>query len=521
MKPLPPLPEEYNLFINDVNLSARSRILNLIFSFASLESSHKFPPNIGNPESFVALQGKLYHRVRPDHANSGVRWLLHDGFMPEDVPYTELASSLPGNWISAVRASLLHVNPLVTTLINFAALDPHMYQDAQLTLHDSGAQEIAAVISLENTTMAQIKPRSLVIQRKSGKSKMWTIPTASRLWEPLSYPLLFPHGTLGWGVFNGMRITRQNVADSPSETTQMWYYRALLLREPRFQIFGRLANEYIIDMFSRDLETRLAYIRKNQSEQRSKDAELMGLDDVEASENIYLPSSFLGSNRWASEQIADSLAIAVQYGAPDFFVTITCNDKWPEIQSQLRPGQTFADIPIVVVRVFHRKLALFIQALKTMFTNIGRPVYIIQSIEFQKRGLPHAHILVKYKHHCITPIDIDTVVSAEIPVDPSDAALVRQFMIHKHTPTYCMREDRVTGVKSCRFKYPRPINQTTTFDADGRVIYRRRKAEDVFVVPHCLALLRKFKCHINFEVAGSSQLFQYIFKYIHKGTIIY
>jgi hypothetical protein len=29
------------------------------------------------------------------------------------------------------------------------------------------------------------------------------------------------------------------------------------------------------------------------------------------------------------------------------------------------------------------------------------------------------------------------------------------------------------------------------------------------VVPHCLLLLRKFKCHINFEIAGSSHLFQY------------
>ena len=40
----------------------------------------------------------------------------------------------------------------------------------------------------------------------------------------------------------------------------MWYYRARLLREPRFQFFGRLANEYIVDMFSRDLDTRLEYI---------------------------------------------------------------------------------------------------------------------------------------------------------------------------------------------------------------------------------------------------------------------
>jgi hypothetical protein len=31
-------------------------------------------------------------------------------------------------------------------------------------------------------------------------------------------------------------------------------------------------------------------------------------------------------------------------------------------------------------------------------------------------------------------------------------------------------------------------------------------------------LLRRFNCHINFEVANTAHLFQYIFKYIHKGT---
>ena len=44
----------------------------------------------------------------------------------------------------------------------------------------------------------------------------------------------------------------------------MWHYRAQILREERFQIFGRLTNEYIVDMFSRDLECRLNYIRSNQ-----------------------------------------------------------------------------------------------------------------------------------------------------------------------------------------------------------------------------------------------------------------
>ena len=100
-------------------------------------------------------------------------------------------------------------------------------------------------------------------------------------------------------------------------------------------------------MFTRELECRLRYIRSNQSRLRSLEhnAALMAEESVEESDSIYLPASFLGSRLWVSNQIADSLAIAAAYGPLTFFITFTCNSNWPEIQSQLRPGQDFTDIP--------------------------------------------------------------------------------------------------------------------------------------------------------------------------------
>ena len=60
---LPPLPPEYNAIINHPDISRLSRILNLIFSLASLESSHPFPTQNG-PQAFFAVQGKLYSHVQ-------------------------------------------------------------------------------------------------------------------------------------------------------------------------------------------------------------------------------------------------------------------------------------------------------------------------------------------------------------------------------------------------------------------------------------------------------------------------
>src|ERR1700753_1147051 len=111
-----------------------------------------------------------------------------------------------------------------------------------------------------------------------------------------------------------------------------------------------------------------------------------------------------------------------------------------------------------------------------MFPHAGRVLYSMHSIEFQRRGLPHCHLLLKFERSCVVPADIDQVISAELPTDPADRALVEQFMCHRHstTPsrnTYCIREDG-----SCRFNYPYPINPETFITSSGRVRYRRRSA---------------------------------------------
>jgi hypothetical protein len=114
------------------------------------------------------------------------------------------------------------------------------------------------------------------------------------------YPLFFPSGTLGWGISNELSAstaTQTQAYNSDVTTTQIWHYRAMLLREQLFTIFGRLTNEYVVDMFSRDLECRLHYIRTNQQRIRAaeEDALLMDCNDINDAKNIYLPASFLGS----------------------------------------------------------------------------------------------------------------------------------------------------------------------------------------------------------------------------------
>lgn len=124
---LPPLPSQYYSFMLDPSVSANSRCLNLIFSFASLESTHPFPRDNG-PQGFVSIQGKIYHRVRPSHHNSAVRWLLFDGFMQDlaGAPYNDAdwADRIPSSWKVALRAALQLHNPFVLAIRSFGMMNP-------------------------------------------------------------------------------------------------------------------------------------------------------------------------------------------------------------------------------------------------------------------------------------------------------------------------------------------------------------------------------------------------------------
>jgi len=111
----------------------------------------------------------------------------------------------------------------------------------------------------------------------------------------------------------------------------------------------------------------------------------------------------------------DAMARVCKFGKPDFFLTFTCNPKWKEIIDVLIPGQTAKDHPELVTRIFNLKFDALLKDIKD--NVLGNVIAKILVIEFQKRGLPHAHILLilnEVSKLCTTK-DYDSMVSAEIP----------------------------------------------------------------------------------------------------------
>ncbi|XP_053101906.1 uncharacterized protein LOC128323208 [Hemicordylus capensis] len=244
-----------------------------------------------------------------------------------------------------------------------------------------------------------------------------------------------------------------------------------------------------------------------------------------------LPSSFAGSPRNMLQNYQDAMAIVRKYGKPDLFITMTCNPKWEEIVENLEHGQTAAARPDLVARVFHLKLRSLIDDIckKHIF---GPPTAIVYVIEFQKRGLPHAHILLilteNYKPK--TEASIDNIVSAEIPnieKTPQLHAIITKHMIHGPCGTHNQHSPCMSNEK-CTKEFPKEYQQQTIANRNSYPKYRRRNTgeskmqngkpiDNSWVVPYNPFLALKYNCHINAEVCASVKSVKYLFKYVYKG----
>ncbi|CAG9834798.1 unnamed protein product [Diabrotica balteata] len=236
------------------------------------------------------------------------------------------------------------------------------------------------------------------------------------------------------------------------------------------------------------------------------------------------------------EYIQDAMAYVREYGRPCLFITFTCNPKWPKITSLLLPGQNAIHRHDITARVFRQKLKSLISYITKLYV-FGPTRCWLYSVEWQKRGLPHVHILV-WLIDKIRPEEIDSIISAEIPNPSTDQVLfyiVTATMIHGpfgtlHRSSPCMADGK------CTRNFPKDFTNDTITNTDGYPIYRRRSPDnggysfiknisntdiDIdnrWVVPYSLLLSKTYNAHINVEFCCSVKSIKYICKYVHKGS---
>lgn len=308
----------------------------------------------------------------------------------------------------------------------------------------------------------------------------------------------------------------------------------------------QLFHQFIVDMFVKMESERLRYIRFNQAKLRAE--EYIHLRDAINSNNdsnlnlndlgtiCILPSSYTGSPRHMQEYIQDAMTYVRVYGRPDLFITFTCNPRWIEIKKLLLNGQQHVHRHDIIARVFKQKLKSLIDFI-VKHRVFGETRCWMYAVEWQKRGLPHAHILI-WLVDKIRPEEIDQIISAEVPDPDADEelyAIVTAHMIHgpcgvNNPNSPCMDNGK------CTKRFPKAHQPDTITGIDGYPLYRRRSTDDGgrsftlnirqatieidnrWIVPYSPLLSKTYDAHINVEFCSSVKSIKYICKYVHKGS---
>jgi hypothetical protein len=196
--------------------------------------------------------------------------------------------------------------------------------------------------------------------------------------------------------------------------------------------------------------------------------------------------------------------------------------------------------PDIAVRVFKMKLDELMDDLlkkNVLGVSIGH-TYVI---EFQKRGLPHAHILIVLQAtDKPRTVDIyDRIVCAELPnpnTQPRLRGTVTKQLLHGPCGPInpqCVCMDPVT--RACGKSFPKEACLVTKASEGTYPVYRRRNnpafflfkkksdgsfgpiLDDTWVVPYNPYFAVKYDAHINIEICTSIAAVKYLFKYVYKG----
>jgi hypothetical protein len=501
------------------------------------------------------VQGGFYHLIGGMEPAEGqlprfLQAYVHDA-VNEGLNRQMQNPNLSSAHLMTLRTILERVNPYVNIFIcvvDRLAANPteevHICITAGHTLGNGDVHHYNAPTTNEVAMIIPNKPgevgnRDVIVQRRYGGG-LQRMNELAPFYDPLQYPLLFLAGEDGWSKI----LRLHNNQDGARTRVSMAAYYAQRVHFSgelsALHFGGRFFQQYIVDVAAKIEQNTLNFLVLNQAQLH---AELyQGVADMvehdfqlhptQVGQQIILPASFHGSPRFMMQAYQDAMAIVRSKGIPDVFFTFTCHPNWQEIIVELKPNQTASNRPDLVARVFQMK----VKALLKGVVKIGWFSKVIGNIwirEYQKRGLPHIHLLLIFppEQKVSTTEDIDRLVSAELPLLENTPLFetITKCLLHRpcgqeYPNAPCM----VNGL--CKKRYPRAFSEETTQGKHDYPVYRRRNYGRTFqktpngfaydnrwVVPHNPYLTKMFNAHINVEVSAGIWSVKYLFKYVYKG----
>ena len=543
-----------------------SRSFNNALALSSIKVNERKFNNGYNPS--VIFEGKVCQIYGPLLADNGedpkfAQLYVHDPSTQNTIRVRNmcLPSTLSQENVKIITETsqmlqelMKEVNPFVKDFLHICEIPDSELTDGKLIISckkedrpkDSHARRYNMQQSLhEVSILTNSVPGDLVVRKRGGGLQfIYDLHPSA---QPLHFVLLFPYGTPGYSEFLKHNDKNKTKRVSPREFFAFHLNMRNVETDFLFRC-GRLFQEYICLAFTTIENQKLKYQKNNQSALRADTyknvrdilsdkvpiGDKISKDDhqLKIGKRIVLSKSFVGSPRWYHSKFQDGMAICRKYHKPDFFITFTCNPNWQEITEEIREFETVQNRPDLVGRVFKLKKDQFMKDINSGQV-FGKVPAFLWVIEFQKRGLPHAHILVilAKDDRLSSGADVDNVISAQLPPDPELfpigseqraqaerlEKIVLQNMVHgpcgKENPSSpCMVDGK------CSKNYPKSYCDKTVINTEntypeyqrlsplngGRSIRITGKNKDYvvdnrWIVPYSPWCCLKFNCHTNVE----------------------
>ncbi|KAL3091075.1 hypothetical protein niasHS_005038 [Heterodera schachtii] len=265
----------------------------------------------------------------------------------------------------------------------------------------------------------------------------------------------------------------------------------------------RLAEYFVIAVLNRIERNEMDHVKAIQ--QKKNYRQTLARDYIKAIEQglqqqgrnaklgsvFMMPHTFAGSRQYYQQKYADLMTVVRHLGNPTWFVTFTGNPSWPELKEALQGRQQYTHRADIVCRIFMDKASEFVRDLieKNVLGKVAGWCY---SVEHQKRGMPHIHILLilEEQGRLTTPEMVDQFVCARIPPLPPMEDLSpeanQQRRLWHYVTTMMLHDCNAAcielngqGRPSCRKHFPKPYSELTELSEVRYTNYVRLPADMV------------------------------------------
>ena len=534
-----------------VVLQTNSRELNNDLCFTSIGSDHAEVRASGfvwrvdakGPPTMYGLHGRVFHRYH-DHPKEGYYQVFRGSFSPAcEGAYDDFKRFLSNRNIlaSAYRSLLDMQRSSASASLEHIAIRIHPNDEP------SCPKEPFILLRQDYNNFSN-NARMTCLIWSSANTPMY-IDSTSVLYDPGQYPLLFPSGRGGY--YDARQGGKSHFANSqgvpqPCKGVLEFSKYVLYQKSCVLSLFPTLTQQFILDQYSRWQSITLSKMAADKSVVKGMEMRIKKFKERGTRGRPYmLPASIPGSPMYQRNLVDDGMAVIGRYGNPTLFITFTGNPAWPEFLEAIRvttgnnpPQDAHILFPALLVRVFKAKLYSLENDLKTGAIFGHRQVFIQRVIEFQKRYIPHAHIVVRLDSPEPIPSMVDSWISTrlfyheECPKFSGDidtcmrckcdcaAHALHRFIFSKMRHTRC-QEGKCATKSGCKKGYPfthagEPLMSHSWCNTRGSWTFRRSFTQDDIVVPYNRALVEKYQAHINVECCASYTVIRYLRKYLSK-----